>query len=276
MIISDIKNLVNKIQPKFLIIGDGCTDLYYFGHVNRLSPEAPVPIFDAEYVTKKYGMAYNVYDNLTKLNRTDVDIFADMRETKNRYIDLKSNQQLLRVDEKSYDGSGVKAIDRCMAYLERFDYSVVVISDYDKGTVSYEDMVEIIQVCNRKGTPVFIDTKKTDLFAFEGAYIKINENEYNNKDTRTSKMIVTRADKDVVYYPMSYESVSSTYPVQKKKFRDVTGAGDTFLAAVAFMFALTNDINSSIKFAIQASQVSIQHYGCYAPTLEEICDTKEE
>jgi bifunctional ADP-heptose synthase (sugar kinase/adenylyltransferase) len=276
MTYEEIKELLLEKQPKFLVIGDGCIDDYHYGSVSRISPEAPVPVFDFEYAKIKYGMAFNVYENLAKLVKTDFDRFIDIKERKNRYIDEKSNQQLFRVDQKIEDLSGLRAVDRCIAYLEKFEYDAVIISDYNKGTLEYHDIEEIIKICKKKEIDVFLDTKKKDLACFDGAFIKINEKEYDERTTRSSKMIVTRADKDVLYFPAKGKNAHSTFKVDKKKFRDVTGAGDTFLAAVSFMYALTKDINTSIKFAIQASQVSIQHYGCYAPALEEICDSSEE
>lgn len=276
VLIEEVNSLLQQKTPNILVIGDGCIDAYHYGSVSRISPEAPVPVFDFEYMQIKHGMAYNVYENLLKLIKTDLDVFIDMKERKNRYIEEKSNQQLFRVDEKINYGDGLRAVDRCIAYLERFQYDVVVISDYNKGTLEYHDISEIIKICVKKEIPVFLDTKKKDLSEFEGAFIKINEREYNERTSRTSKMIVTRSDKDVLYFPTMNKTTYSNFSIPKKKFRDVTGAGDTFLAAVAFMYALTKNINTSIAFAIQASQVSILHYGCYAPTLEEICDSKEE
>lgn len=275
MKIEEIKNLLKEKNPKFLIVGDGCHDMYHYGYVNRISPEAPVPIFDSEYTTKKFGMVFNVYENIYMMSGYESDLFVDLRENKNRYIDLKSNQQVFRVDENIYSRDGLTAIDRCLAYLEKDNYDVVVISDYNKGTLEYHDIENILKICKRKNISVFIDTKKKDLRCFEGAFIKINEKEYNEAISTATKMIVTRAEKDVLYYPTLCDKVYSNFSIKKKKFRDVTGAGDTFLAAVAFMYGLTKDINTSIVFAIQASQVSIQHYGCYAPELEEICDMKE-
>jgi D-beta-D-heptose 7-phosphate kinase/D-beta-D-heptose 1-phosphate adenosyltransferase len=49
---------------KILLVGDSCYDIYHYGEVKRISPEAPIPIFDLKYSEKKYGMASNVYENL--------------------------------------------------------------------------------------------------------------------------------------------------------------------------------------------------------------------
>jgi D-beta-D-heptose 7-phosphate kinase/D-beta-D-heptose 1-phosphate adenosyltransferase len=76
------------------LIGDSCYDYYHYGEVNRISPEAPIPIFDYKYTQKKNGMAANVLENLLALN-ADVYMHTRYAENKNRYIDIKSKQQLL-------------------------------------------------------------------------------------------------------------------------------------------------------------------------------------
>ena len=87
---------------KILLLGDSCYDVYHYGEVKRISPEAPIPVFDLKYSEKKYGMASNVYENLKALG-ADVHIHTNFKEIKNRYIDIKSKQQLLRVDEKDFN-----------------------------------------------------------------------------------------------------------------------------------------------------------------------------
>ena len=59
-------------------------------------------------------------------------------------------------------------------------------------------------------------------------------------------------------------------PAPKVEVVDVTGAGDTFLAALAYKWLDTGSINAALFFAIEASSITVQHFGCYAPTLKEI------
>lgn len=257
-----------------MLIGDGCYDIYHYGSVTRISPEAPVPVFDHKYSKKKFGMALNVKENLTALGvneYTDMHIFAYPMEEKNRYLHEKTNQQLFRVDNKITQPDGLFLI---MKKVELFikDVDCVVISDYNKGTLSLDDIVKIISLAKQYDIPVFIDTKKKDYSSFSGAFVKINEKEYMERYSRCENMIVTRADKSVEYYFSYTDDEYLNFPVESIGFHDVTGAGDTFLASLAFMYMLTKDIEMSIRFAIKASQVSIQHYGCYAPKLEEILE----
>ena len=122
-----------QTQLKILLIGDSCTDRYNIGTVDRLSPEAPVPVIKIANSYEVSGMAANVYDNLTNLNCCVTFITNKENITKTRYIDQRSGQHLLRVDDEP-------AIEPWCGFvgtpLESFD--AVVISDYNKGFLTYE------------------------------------------------------------------------------------------------------------------------------------------
>jgi len=243
---------------KILLIGDSCYDVYHFGEVKRISPEAPIPIFDLKYSTKKYGMASNVYENLKALGAT-VHIHTSFKETKNRYIDIKSKQQLLRVDEKN-NKTDFNEIE--YEYIEYDSYDAIVISDYGKGFFNRSDY-DILRE-NFEG-PIFIDTKDSYLDHYEGAIVKINQHEYEKSDKgfRLENLIVTYGGekvtwKDKVFYPPKVET------------HDVCGAGDTYLAALAIRYLESESLEESIEFAMNAAAVTVKHTGVYAPTREEI------
>jgi D-beta-D-heptose 7-phosphate kinase/D-beta-D-heptose 1-phosphate adenosyltransferase len=60
------------------------------------------------------------------------------------------------------------------------------------------------------------------------------------------------------------------FPSKEVEVADVTGAGDTFLSALAYQYMNSKDISESIQFAIRASSITVQHIGVYAPTLKDI------
>jgi bifunctional ADP-heptose synthase (sugar kinase/adenylyltransferase) len=243
---------------KILLIGDSCYDYYHYGEVKRISPEAPIPILDFTHVTKKRGMASNVYDNLKALG-AEVHIVTSFSENKRRYIDKKTGQQLLRVDEKINE----ERYEDVEAPLFS-DYDAIVISDYNKGFLSYESIEEIIEIFHG---PIFIDTKKTDLARFESAIVKINKLEYERATSYCSSLIVTRGGKNVTYG-------EDLYTPPKVDAHDVCGAGDTFLAALTFEYLRKNDMEKAIMFAMKAAAITVKHVGVYAPTLQEIEDDK--
>ena len=118
-------------QFKILLIGDSCTDVYQYGVVDRISPEAPVPIFVKHSSETKLGMVHNVAINLSNLG-CDVHIISGKDSTKTRLIDIRSKQQIVRIDDDVYSNT----INYKVCNLNKFD--AVVISDYNKGSISYE------------------------------------------------------------------------------------------------------------------------------------------
>jgi D-beta-D-heptose 7-phosphate kinase/D-beta-D-heptose 1-phosphate adenosyltransferase len=247
-------------QFKILLIGDTCIDEYQYGSVERISPEAPVPIFNYLYSEKKPGMAGNVENNMFSLGLNVHSVFSEP-SLKIRLIDIKSKQQLLRIDHDNISNSLdiVKLSDFVFT-----DYDAIVISDYNKGFVSYE----IIRYLRKKYTgPIFLDTKKPDLKQFFGIYVKINEVEYKASHGLNDSLIVTLGNRGAMYKKYDKKVI---FDVPKIEIMDVCGAGDTFLSALTYKFLHTKNIIESIKFANKASMITVQHMGNYAPTLEEI------
>lgn len=254
--------MVTQVQKKFkvLLIGDICVDEYHYGTVDRISPEAPVPIFKFNYKETKPGMAANVRANLETLNVNVVSISAE-HSTKTRLIDLKSKQQIVRIDN---DVIIQTPLQFQVLSPSIFEVDAIVVSDYNKGLVSYELIEKLRQTF--KG-PIFIDTKKPDLIRFRGCFVKINESEYNQRKTINDTLIVTLGNKGAI---LKQNLTEKNFPSSKVEVTDVCGAGDTFLAALVYKFLLTNNIDQSIIFANRAAAVTVQHVGVYSPKLEEI------
>jgi len=231
-------------RSKILLIGDSCYDYYHYGNVNRISSEAPIPILDFKYTQQKFGMAANVNDNLLKLGVETVMI-SSFTEKKHRYIDIKSGNQLLRIDEQ-LEFEKFKMLD-----INK-DYDAIIISDYNKGYLTYDDIEAIIKISK---APVFIDTKKPDLKRFEGATLKLNQYEWQDRISDHSNCIVTRGGEPIMYK-------NTTYFPKVVQVYDVCGAGDTFLSAYVY--------SGDIEFAMKASSITVQHVGVYSPTLKEI------
>jgi D-beta-D-heptose 7-phosphate kinase/D-beta-D-heptose 1-phosphate adenosyltransferase len=244
-----------QTQFKILLIGDNCTDIYHYGTIDRLSPEAPVPIFVPTHKEEREGMAGNVYNNLETLGCYVNYLFGET-STKTRLIDSRSKQQIVRIDSDVI--SDPVTFDTTIPDV----YDAIVISDYDKGTVSYELMEEVIATVK---CPVFIDTKKTNLARLEGAWVKINELEYSKIKSACSGLIITKGSRGA-------QTICHTIdiPAPQVEVVDVTGAGDTFLSALAYCYVNTGSIEHAMKFAVTASAVTVQHLGVYAPTLQEI------
>ena len=230
---------------KVLLIGDSCTDVFVYGDVRRLNPEAPVPILEPKREKRTEGMAWNVYNNLNALG-VYVDMITQEEEiTKTRYIHETSNQQILRLDEESE----VTPLDDEVLDGE---YDALVISDYNKGFIT---QTKLFELCNNFDGPIFIDTKKISIPG--NAFIKVNEYEFK-KITHfiPDNMIITKGGEGTEYK-------GKLYPAEKVKVFDVVGAGDTFLAALTYGYLKYGSIEEAIPLANRAAAIAVSHTGTY-------------
>lgn len=240
------------------MIGDRGIDTYRYGDVRRLSPEAPVPVFEPSYEIVLEGMAANVAKNLETLG-CEVHFRHTQDCHKERLIDRRSKQHLIRIDQDSTcHPLSSFSLEKELTYKD-----AVVISDYNKGTVTYE-LIEWLR--KTYSGPIFVDTKKTDLARLNGCWIKINNLEKEQAKTLPDPqwLIVTQGDRGALYRDRLIPAVSVG------DVTDVCGAGDTFLAALTFEYLRSNSIEKAVTFANRASSVTVQHVGVYAPTVEEI------
>ena len=253
---------------KVLLIGDTCEDRYFYGDVKRLNPEAPVPILEYKRGVTTEGMAWNVYNNL-KVFGVDVYMLTNEEKIiKTRFIDEKSNQQILRSDEEPEITPlphKQPFIDDRSAYhklhhkvpLEDW-YDIMVISDYDKGYITQEKLFELVDWFDG---PVIIDSKKTNLP--DKCYIKVNDLEYEKLETKTNNVIITKGG-------IGAEYQGKLYPAEKVNVFDVVGAGDTFLAALTYGYLKHGSIEEAIPLANKAAAVAVSHRGTYVLTEEDV------
>jgi len=239
---------------KVLLIGDSCTDKYVYGNAIRLSPEAPVPVLDYVRSISTEGMAWNVFNNLNSLG-VEVDMVTNEETiTKTRYIDKKSNQQIIRVDEQPE----IEALEFDFTDDGGSDYDALIISDYDKGFITQEQLFKLVYWFRG---PVFMDSKKKNLP--DKGYIKVNDIEYDKLETKTDNVIITRGGAGTEYQ-------GKLYPAEKVNVFDVVGAGDTFLAALVVGYLTTKSIETAIPFANKAAAVAVSHTGTYVLTKEDV------
>lgn len=256
------------MKNKFLVIGERCDDVFIYGKSSRLSPEVPVPIFEPTRTNMVHGMAMNVYKNLVALIKNEkrndevYELTSSHCATKTRYVDEKTNHYFLRVDVGDYAYERIDTAD----YIHNKtinDSNIVLISDYNKGFLTEDDIVDIALHASDHAM-IFLDTKKplTERILEAVDFVKINEKEYNNNLANIpqelfkyeKKIIITKGDKGAEYR-------NKLYPTQGNVTMDVSGAGDTFLAALAFKYAMTINIHDSIIFANQISSIVVNKRG---------------
>jgi D-beta-D-heptose 7-phosphate kinase/D-beta-D-heptose 1-phosphate adenosyltransferase len=191
-----------------VVIGDVMLDVYYWGDVNQISPEAPVPIFKVQRKTKSLGGAGNVALNLALLkcpttllgvcgddaagddirrlaqNRNISEMLVVLPEqpttTKTRMIGAR--QQLLRVDEEDTAPITAETGEKLLASLRSKlpETRAVIVSDYAKGVFKTSLAQEAIHLCRSAKTPVFVDPKGIVWEKYAGATcITPNLTEFN-------------------------------------------------------------------------------------------------
>ena len=240
---------------KVLLLGDSCEDEYIYGRCNRLSPEAPVPILDYAKLQTKSGMAGNVCLNLQSFGLDITFLTNPEKIVKTRFIDEKSNQQILRVDNE-------ERVKPLLVPVATSSFDAVVISDYDKGYLPIEKIFEIVESAT---CPVFIDSKKTVLPNKENCFVKINDVEYEKlqHDCYIDNLIVTKGSEGCIYK-------QTLYPAEKVNVYDVVGAGDTFLSALVYGYITTNNIDESLMLGNRAAAIAVQQPGTYILTEEDV------
>ena len=251
-------------QYNVLLIGDSCTDVWAYGECKRLSPEAPVPVMKYRETQSALGMAANVNENLKSLG-INVNFLTNKETiTKTRYVDEKSNYQVMRLDNEP-DVKPLREAELRMAAMH-LEYDAVVISDYDKGYVD-DNLIDIIAPRN-PGIKIFVDTKKKKLpTQYNNVVYKINKKEFELLDPdhipNGKNMIVTHGANGALWD-------HQTFPVPITRVFDVTGAGDTFLAALVFYYIQLPDMKESINFANRCAAIAVQNPGTYTLTMEDV------
>ena len=180
-----------------MIIGDVMFDHYLIGTVDRISPEAPVPVVRVTEEISRLGGAGNVGRNVVEIGGEplligfrgedrDGDLLERMlsesgvpyklftdptRPTTRKTRVIAHNQQVVRVDHEDAAPIDGKRLDDLFAFVEKriIDYRVVVVSDYGKGMVSEEFMERLRGVAEKSGTRVLIDPKTMNFPLYSGA-----------------------------------------------------------------------------------------------------------
>jgi D-beta-D-heptose 7-phosphate kinase/D-beta-D-heptose 1-phosphate adenosyltransferase len=205
-------------------------------------------------------MGSNVASNIKTLGQCASFLTNKSKIMKNRLIDAKSKQHVLRVDEN--DTCEPIDINKLDVFLEN-EYDAIVISDYDKGFLPSASLKKIIP---KLSGLIFVDSKKRDLSFFEGCILKINKSEQNlaSRMPENCELIVTLGDKGAEWQGKVYpaENIHDVF--------DVCGAGDTFLAALVVHYCQFKNIEGAVMFANKCARVTVQRSGVHSVSLIDV------
>mgnify|MGYP001309055378 CR=1 FL=1 len=256
-------------QFKILLIGDSCSDLYIFGDCERISPEAPVPVFTEVRRELRPGMALNVEKNLKNLGLEVVSIVNDNPATKTRYVDNRYTQHLLRVDENL---EVVPLSQEKAKNIDTSEIAAVIFSDYDKGFLTHEMCLFLCEKFRNDDIPVFVDSKKRDLSCFENSILKINKLERSlvTKYPKDYSLITTLGSQGSIFNG----KVFPAYNIEKRLLsdqRDASGAGDTFISSLVYSFLRHGrSLSNSIVFANKCASITVNKFGTYAISQKDL------
>lgn len=194
--LADLFSQFNNLNV--LIIGDVMIDAYYWGKVDRISPEAPVPIVAVEKSEKRLGGAANVALNIQALganpilcapvgndqsgqdfiqllhkNSLPIDGIIELEDriTTEKTRIIGNNFQMLRVDHETTDiiteQQTHQFIERIESIINAQRIDVIIFEDYDKGAITTSLISQVVDIANQKGIPTTVDPKKRNFSSFK-------------------------------------------------------------------------------------------------------------
>ncbi len=211
------------------------------------------------------------------------------RKTSKKSRIIASNQQIVRYDKESKedisDVSQKRLLERIEPLLQTCD--AVILSDYGKGVLTKRFTQAVIQSANKAGKKVFVDPKGEDYSKYRGAYtltpnkkeaslatrIKIEDEKslkealYKLKEECALDLSLITLSEDGIAV---YDKEMRRFPTVAKEVYDVTGAGDTVIASLAFAVSAAKDIDEACVFANLAAGVVVGKIGSATVTLDEI------
>jgi D-beta-D-heptose 7-phosphate kinase/D-beta-D-heptose 1-phosphate adenosyltransferase len=244
---------------KILVIGETCVDEFVYGKIDRLCPEAPVPVFVPIETIYNPGMSGNVVANIKALDsKAKIEHWYQTSSiTKTRFVDHKSNQMVIRVDKGDDDVTPLKHLHKNIETIKKAD--IVIVSDYNKGFINDNYIIDIAR--NAKFS--ILDSKRKlnrDLIK-HFTFVKLNESEalQNKEISQSPNIITTLGSKGTSYQG---KIIPQTNPQQTI---DVSGAGDTFVAAFALDYYSSLNVVEAISYANQMASNVVSKRGVATP-----------
>ncbi len=314
-----MKALPSFEKSRVLVVGDVMLDRYWFGDVERISPEAPVPVLKVGRVEERPGGAANVARNvvalgaqctllsvvgedeagncleklLTRESRVNALLHRD--NTISTTIKLRAiaqHQQLLRIDFETQPSHEVLRAKLADYWAKLPEADVVVLSDYGKGGLAH--IAEMIRLAREANKPVLVDPKGEDYARYKGANLLTpNRSEFRQvagswhdeaeltgkaerlrADLELDALLITRSEEGMSLYQANQKPLREQ--AQAREVFDVSGAGDTVIAALAVMLASGADLPQAVHVANRAGGIVVGKLGTAVVTRDEIIQDMRE
>ena len=316
---TDLRALLDAAQSRtVLILGDLMLDHFVIGRVDRISPEAPVPVVQFDHESYRLGGAANVAHNVAALGgRVEIAglvgndaegarLVGELREagigtgavladtgrctTRKLRVVTTRNQQVARIDyecdtpaQAALEAELVKKIGESAAHAD-----VILISDYQKGAVTRATAQAAIAAAAARGIPSLVDPKVPHIDFYAGASL-VTPNHHEAEavtlmrirtaeDARAAAqrfraraqcegVLITRGE-----HGMWLLGAEGEYdlPAETREVSDVTGAGDTVIAAIALGLAAKGALRDAARLANRAAGLAVARFGPVAISYDEL------
>ena len=237
----------------------------------------------------EYGKKFESLCNENNIHLTPI-IVGVPTITKQRFMETTYQQQLLRVDYEEKYSLSYKHNEQILSLITEFSPEYIIFSDYNKGMIN-KDLVDGVKLyADSNDAKIFVDTKPNNLKHFEGIYLIKpnikefrqmigNENLQNTDDAIKDQgmkfvdqyklnLVITRWNKGAVL--ITKDGQFHSLPTKAKQVFDVTGAWDTFLAAIVFALSKWYDLKSAVELGNKASWIVVGKLGTATVAPEEL------
>jgi len=316
---TDLRALLDAARDRtVLILGDLMLDHFVIGRVDRISPEAPVPVVRFDHESYRLGGAANVAGNVAALGgRVEIAglvgndaegarLVAELREagigtgavladtarctTRKLRVVTTRNQQVARIDYES-DAPATAALEaeltkKIVEAAARAD--IVLVSDYQKGAVTKATAQAAIGAARARGIPALVDPKVPHIDCYAGAtLVTPNHHEAEavtllrirtaDEARAAAQRFRTRAQCDAVLITRGEHGMwllgpdgEFDLPAEAREVSDVTGAGDTVIAAMALGLAAHGSLRDAARLANRAAGLAVARFGPVAISYDDL------
>ncbi len=214
--------LIDKLSNvRIFVIGDVMLDIFLYGKVNRISPEAPVPVVNITHEKKLPGGAANVALNLRELGvsvtllgliggdeegkflenylhnrQINTFLINDGRPTTVKTRIIAGSQQVVRVDKEVSHNLSDKKEAKIINYLEKHinDFDGIIISDYAKGMITRKLIKKVVELCKKNDKIITVDPKIENFYHYK----EVTTLTPNNKEASTATGIEIKDEKSLI------------------------------------------------------------------------------
>ncbi len=317
-------DLVARMRDRRIVVyGDVMLDEFVWGDVTRISPEAPVPIVEVKRESVRLGGAANVLANLVALGtrgsligvvgrdraaelfnaqlrevsagRADATLITDeSRPTTLKTRIIAHNQPVVRTDRETRTPVAAQIEEQLIAALAAAlaGAAALVVSDYDKGSVTPRVLAEILPRALAAGLPVLIDPKLRNFDAYRPAtLVTPNHHEAlrltNSEDDTDAGMaqaattlrarvgcqavLITRGERGMML--LEGDGAPVYVATVAREVYDVTGAGDTVIATLAAALAVGATLTEAATLANHAAGIVVGKLGTATASAAELLNS---